>query len=81
MIDGEVLSGMEAKAIELLIDAVAERKKYKIKDENMIKAIGHILKNLSNNESGKQLIQVILYQIDIANNLLGIRFKVVSREC
>ncbi len=49
---------MEEKCIELLIDGIAERKKYKLKDENLLKAIGRILKNLSENDGAKQIIQV-----------------------
>ena len=58
LIDIEALNGMEEKCIELLIDGVLERKKYKIKDENVIKAIGNILKKLSENEGAKRIIQV-----------------------
>ena len=58
IIDLEILNGMEEKCIELLIDGIAERKKYKLKDENLLKAIGRILKNLSENEGVKQIIQV-----------------------
>jgi len=53
----EILNGMEERCIELLIDGVAERKKYKIKDQSLIKAIGMILKKLSENDGAKQIIQ------------------------
>lgn len=62
-LDVGCLSGLEEKCIELLIDAVIERTTYGIKDENMIKAIGRILKNLSENEKVKQIIQVIFLSI------------------
>jgi len=74
------LNGLEEKCIELLIDGVLERKKYKIKDENMIKAIGNILKKLSENEGAKRIIQVIHY-IDFSNMFLESRFKIISRKC
>jgi len=52
------LNGIEEKCIELLIDGIAERKKYKIKDENVLRAIGLILKKLSENQNVKDIIQV-----------------------
>jgi len=58
MLDIEILNGKEEKCIELLVDAVIQRKDYKIKDENMLKAIGMILKKLSENDGAKRIIQV-----------------------
>ena len=57
-LDVEILSGKEERCIELLVDAVIQRKDYKIKHENMLKAIGMILKKLSENDGAKRFIQV-----------------------
>jgi len=63
----EILNGMEEKCIELLVDAVIQRKEYKIKDENMLKAIGLILKKLSENDGAKRIIQNLAAKLSQEN--------------
>jgi len=70
----EILNGKEEKCIELLVDAVIQRKDYKIKDENMLKAIGMILKKLSENDGAKRIIQVKIFFIELIANISIIEY-------
>ena len=79
-IDVEILSGMEERCIELLIDAIVRRQDYKIKDENVLKAIGNILKKLSENPGVKQIIEVDRHT-SLLLILIEFRCKAIPGEC
>ena len=52
-----MLNGLEAKCIEFMVHCFAHRTEYKI-PENVLKAMGLILKNISGNEEARKLIEV-----------------------